>query len=55
MRNPLSLVIPPYDWLVGQSLSSSGQVIHPYHSNDSWGLEGPLKHSRTGDLSGRLV
>ena len=28
---------------VGQSLSSSGQVINPYHPNDSWGLEGPFK------------
>ena len=25
-----------------------------YHPNDSWGLEGPLNHSRTSDLRDQL-
>ena len=36
------------------SLTFHKPISQLYHPNDSWGLEGPLKHFRTGDLSGRL-
>ena len=37
--------------LAAEQILISGR---PYHPNDSWGLEGSLNHSRTGDLSGRV-
>ena len=38
----------------GWNLLASQEAIQSYHPNDSWGLEGPLKHFWTVDLQVRL-